>query len=321
MINNKELTGSVLIHPDELDSVWISEAVRLGIPRIGLHPVGGAEAHNSLRELLEQLKTPEFRKMINEAVDNGIEIEYEMHTARYLLPADKFATHPEWFRQNADGVRTPDKNCCATNKDALEFMAKRAADTVKQLYRSTHRYYFWLDDASDSACHCPSCKNYTPSEQQMLIMNALLAGIKTVDPEAKLAFLAYSDCKQPPEKVKPDDGIFLEYAPMDRDYHIAMNDPSSAKNAAQCKYPEALLKCFGKKDAKLLEYWLDNSLFSNWKKPPKAFTPDTAVIEADAAYYKELGFTDIATFACYLGADYRELHGMPDITPYAKILK
>ncbi len=320
MDTNKTITGSVLIHPDELDSTWIAETVRLGIPCIGLHPVGGDSAHASLAELLERLKTPEFRAILDEAAEHGIAIEYEMHAARYLLPADMFFAHPDWFRQNAEGIRTSDKNCCATNKDALAFMAKRAADTARQLYRSSHRYYFWMDDAVDSACHCPACCAYTPSEQQMLVMNALLSGIKTVDPEASLAFLAYADCKLPPENVKPDAGIFLEYAPMDRDFHIAMSDPASEKNTLQCTYPAALFACFGKENAKVLEYWLDNSMFSGWKKPPKAFVPNAAVIAADAVYYRERGFTDISTFACYLGADYRALHGMPDITPFADIL-
>ncbi len=243
-----------------------------------------------------------------------------MHAARYLLPKEQFDAHPDWFRMDASGNRTTDKNCCATNKDALAFMAKRAGETAKRLYRSTNRFFFWMDDAVDSACHCEACSRYTPSEQQMLVMNALLGGIRKEIPDARLAYLAYADCKEPPVGVKPAEGIFLEYAPMDRDFHIPMDDPSSERNKKQCAYPEPLLRFFGKKDAKLLEYWLDNSMFSGWKKPPKAFSPDAPVIRADADYYRRLGFAELSTFACFLGADYRELYGMPDITPFAEAI-
>ena len=80
---------------------------------------------------------------------------------------------------------------------------------------------------------------------------------------------------------------------------------------------QALLDVFGQKGAKVLDYWLDNSLFSDWKKPPKPFIPDAPVIHADFDYYRALGFSDFSCFACYLGDDYTALHGTPDIRPFA----
>jgi hypothetical protein len=68
----------------------------------------------------------------------------------------------------------------------------------------------------------------------------------------------------------------------------------------------------------VLEYWLDNSLFSHWKRPPQPFSADPAVVKADVEFYREAGFDMIGTFACYLGEDYEELHGEPDITPFTK---
>jgi hypothetical protein len=66
----------------------------------------------------------------------------------------------------------------------------------------------------------------------------------------------------------------------------------------------------------VLEYWLDNSLFSKWKKPPQPFSWDPEVMRQDLAYYESLGFEDATVFACYLGSDYEELHGAPDIEAY-----
>ncbi len=315
----ERLRKSLLIHPDELDSTWIRNAKSVGADVLALHPVGGTTAHESLAELVELLKTNEYRAKLDAVADAGLEIEYEMHALRYLLPSSEFERHPEYFRMNADGQRTTDRNLCATNEAALIYIADSAEKLAKSLYRSTHRYFFWTDDALDAFCHCEKCRNFTPSEQQMLIMNAMLEGIRRFDPDARLAYLAYADSRSLPERVKPTGGIFLEFAPMDRDYHIAINDASSEKNRRQCENLKPLLELFGAENTKVLEYWLDNSMFSGWKKPQKRFTPDEETIAADAEYYGSLGIRDLSTFACYLGEDYRKLYGMPDIEPFARI--
>ena len=53
--------GSMLIHPDELSEAWIDRLSRAGIDTLGLHPVGGRHAAESLKDLLRRLKTAEYR--------------------------------------------------------------------------------------------------------------------------------------------------------------------------------------------------------------------------------------------------------------------
>jgi hypothetical protein len=91
---------------------------------------------------------------------------------------------------------------------------------------------------------------------------------------------------------------------------IEQMDPKEKENLLK------LIEFFGKKDAKVLEYWYDNSLFSNWTKPPKKFEPNNELIAEDVKYYQSLGFDNIASFACYLGADYEELYGEADISGF-----
>ena len=310
-------TASLLIHPEEFSKKWIDRCVNLKIPTLALHPVGGYRSPLTMKAMLDLLETPECRQLIDEAIEKGLQIEYEMHAARYFLPASEFENHPEWFRMNEEGVRTPKINCCATNEEALDFIAKRAAETVKKLYRSSHRYFFWLDDAPDAACHCPKCAALSAADQQLIIMNRMLEEIKKVDPEAELAYLAYYSTLTPPEKIKPAEGLFLEYAPIDRDHHTPLSCADNEKNKSQNQFIKELIQFFGEKNAKVLDYGLDNSLFSNWTKPPKAFNADENVIQADFDYYADLGFRDISCFACYLGEDYEALHGEPDIKPFA----
>ncbi len=322
MKTQDQFTVSLLIHPDELDRKWIDRCVSLGIPTLALHPVGGWRSPLTMKAMLDKLETEEYRALIDEAAEKGLNIEYEMHAARYFLPKKEFENHPEWFRVDKEGKRNADMNCCVSSKEALDFIARRAAESAKKLYRSSHRYFFWMDDSKEDCwCHCPECEKYSASDQQLIIMNRILEELKKDDPEATLAYLAYYDTLTPPEKIRPADGIFLEYAPIDRDFHKPLSDASDEKNHSQNRHLQALIDFFGKENAKVLDYWLDNSLFSNWTKPPKAFTADAPVIFADFDYYRSLGFADISTFACYLGEDYIALHGEPDITPFAKAYK
>ena len=65
----------VVIHPDELSVRWIQRAEKLGIDVIGIHPRGGKQAPESLRQLLELVKTPEYRELVDLAKSKGMEIE------------------------------------------------------------------------------------------------------------------------------------------------------------------------------------------------------------------------------------------------------
>ncbi len=304
---------SLLIHPEELSYKWVDRMAAAGVTTLALHPWGGAHAVESITDLLARLTTNDYRDKLDYAAAKGLNIEYEMHAARFLLPAALFEKHPTWFRMNAEGERTADWNCCPSSTEALDYMAEQAASAVQHLYRSTHRYFLWMDDAKDSHCHCEKCKALSPSDQQLIVMNHILRRLQKDDPEARLAYLAYFNCIDAPEKVRPEQGIFLEYAPFERDFHKPL------ESDAQSAPLKALLSFFGKEGARALDYWYDNSLFSKWKKPPQKFAVDAPVLKADVAYYRELGFEEIASFACFLGEDYEELHGEVDISAFANI--
>ncbi len=307
------MKSEILIHTEELSRRWIDRMADRGVDILGLHPTGGKTAADSLKALVEALETAEFRKLLDYAAGRGLEIEYEMHAASYLLPRELFDSHPEYFRMDENGERVQDTNFCVTNAEALELYAANAAELASKLYRSRPYYYFWLDDARGKSCKCPNCRRYSVAEQQLLVLNRVLRELKKTNPDAKLAHIAYLDCLDVPQKVEAEAGIFLEFAPMER--HIKREDGSNyAEQEAKMMRP--LLDFFGREDAKVLEYWLDNSLFSQWKKPPKPFRTEHSSVHADLDGYRAAGFQTAATFGCFLGEDYEALHGEPDITPY-----
>ena len=312
------LPRGVVIHPDELGATWLKRLKGADIGTVGLHPVGGKKANETLEALRLSVLNGEHRASFAALREMGIELEYEMHAMSWLLPRAQFASHPDWFRMSEEGERVADFNLCPSNREALAYVSERAAELAKVLCPTTHRYHLWIDDVRDSFCHCPACRALSPSDQALRIYNALLTGLRTVDPQATQCYLAYQKTIPVPTVEKPLDGIFLEYAPFDRDMHVPLADASCEKNASEVAPLTALVDFFGRSDAKVLEYWLDNSLFSKWKKPPVAFSLDVPVLQSDLVFYEDLGFSDVTVFACYLGKDYEALHGAPCLDAYLR---
>lgn len=309
------MVTSLLIHPEELTKSWIDRMADAGVSVLGIHPEGGRMAAQSLTGLLELMKQEQFRSLIDYACARGLEIEYEFHAAGYLLPRALFEDHPAYFRMDADGVRTPEWNFCVSNEEALRIVTDRAMEIIKSLYRSRPYYYIWMDDKRKSHCCCEKCKKYSSSDQQMIVLSSIARALRSWNPDAKLAYLAYVDNVVPPA-VQPEDNVFLEYAPFEK--YVATGPDRDEKIRIEQESLQGLIKLFGKTDMKVLEYWFDNSMLSKWKKPPKEFKLDESVMKQDIQFYKSLGTQQLASFACYLGPDYEALYGPVDITPFAE---
>ncbi len=307
---------SVLIHPEELSKNWIDRMADHGITTLGLHPEGGKNAINSLQALIDRMQSQEYRNLIDYAKTKGLLVNYELHAMGYLLPRDLFDTHPDYFRMDSTGNRVNDLNLCPSNEEALKLVADNAVLLASALYGSGNMYFFWLDDARQGLCQCEKCRSLSASDQQLLVVNAMAKALREKDHQAKIAYLAYFDTLQLPQQVTPEKGVFLEYAPMDKwNIRYRQLDKIAAGAALEKQMCRPLLDFFGKKDSVVLEYWIDNSLFSNWKKPPKKLCCDGAEVKRDVAYYLKTGYENISVFGCFLGEDYEALHGEPDIKP------
>lgn len=310
-------TGLVLLY-DELDDCFADQLIRAGVQVVGLHPGGGETALEDLGRTLQYVQGPAFQARIRRLHEAGIETEYAVHAAAWLLPREEFARHPEWFRMNENGERTPDKNLCFSNPEALELLARNTVRLSRLLPSSNGRYHFWMDDAASGMCHCERCRAMNPADQILTAVNRMVRELRREQPEATLSFLAYHDTLCCPQGT-PESGVFLEVAPMDRDYHRPLDDAACDKNRRQTGPFAPLLDKFGRRNSTALDYWMDNSLFSEWKRPPRPFVLDEATLRADGALYRRLGFEYVTSFGCYLGADYRALYGEnPPLEAYVR---
>jgi hypothetical protein len=155
----------------------------------------------------------------------------------------------------------------------------------------------------------------------VIVMNAVLAALLTVRPDARLSCLAYANCLAPPTAVTPAPSLFLDYAPILRCYRHALADRSCALNREHADGLPALLEAFGRDGAQVLEYWLDASLFSGWRRPARRVPLRPALVAADVAFYADLGFRSATTFGVYLDADYFAAHGIPPVAEYGRALR
>lgn len=301
----------LIIHPHELTDRWIALAEELKLDRLSMHPIGGMSAHETLKNLLNTLKDEEFRAKIDKLTSKGIEIGYEFHALSYLLPRELFEEHPEYFRVDDKGNRTTWGNFCFSNIEARKIICKNAVKLAKELYGSSNEYYFWLDDAMRLSCHCEECKKHSFAHHQLTLMNEIATELRKEIPDAKVCYLAYYEGVAIPEDVTPVEGVFVEYAPFER----YIKPESFAFEGEYLQLVKDIVKFFGKKNSKVLEYWYDNSIYyrraDNTLVP---FTPNNEQIKADFDFYNDLGFETFSSFACNLCDEYAKLFGEPDFS-------
>lgn len=296
------MKGVVLTVPDLSTVDWPSVAHECGLNTIGTHITPS--------QVAEFIQTEKGQQFLADCKKYNIDVEHQLHAIKDLLPRELFLTDSTMFRVDENGHRNNDFNCCVHSKRALDTICKNVIKYVKLLPATNHRYYYWLDDGKPT-CNCKKCAKYTPSEQALIIENAMLKAIRKVDPEAKLAHLAYEITLPAPKKVKPAKGIFLEFAPILRRWDTPLSDLKATNtrkyvmtHEENLKHLEENLKVFGVKDAVVLEYWVDVSLFSQWKQPAVDLPWRRDVFESDLHTYDSYGLKNFTSFAVYMDSTY-----------------
>ena len=314
-------TGLIIFF-DETDPAYAKQLAGTNLDIIGIHPWGGKRSRESVDLTLERIHTEEYGEFARIIRENGKKIEFEAHVHSWLLPNELFPEHPLWFREDITGKRANDYNMCVSNQEGLDYLASRAENLAGLLVNDTSEYFWWSDDVNgDCFCHCPECRNLSISDQYLIWCNTVLSGIRRKNPAAKLCYLAYYGMMRPPEKIKPAPGIFLEFAPIQRDSYISIDNNDCENNRKEIAHLPELMNFFGVKNSRVLEYWLDNSRFSGWKTPLRKFQFDAEIMSRDVHYYRSLGFETMTCFACSLGAEYQKEYSPVDFNTYASVLR
>lgn len=307
----------IIITPEDLNGYdWISMLRQLNLNTLGIHSGGGAN-HNVLRQLA-WTAAPGFRER---CADAALACEYEVHAAEALLTPELFSVRPEYFALHfRENSRSSSTNFCMTNPEVPAILEDNAEHLAKSLPSVTHRYYFWGADHAYGFCHCPECAKYTFSELNLLAMNAVAKGVRRADPFGKAACLVYVGCYEVPERVEPEENLFFEFAPYVRCYHHAVSDASCHVNRIFADSFRRYAAAFGTDRMQVLEYWLDSSLFSKYRKPAAVPFVSEEVMRRDIEFYCNAGIRDITTFAVYMDGEYFKRNGDGLLRSYAAVL-
>jgi len=308
-------TRGVVLTVDDLRLAdWPKRAKAVGLTTIALH------APKSPRVLASYVQSKSGRKFLSACRREGLVVEYKLHAMQELLPREYFDRAPKLFRMDETGRRVRDGNLCASSGPAMQIVADNAEALAQILRPTTGRYFYWGDDGRPW-CRCPECAGLSDSEQALLVANRILEALRKVDARAQVAHLAYDNTLPPPRQIKPEPGIFLEYAPIHRRYDMPFEQADDPNSRRELEMLEANLAVFGRANAQVLEYWLDAWRFSSWKKPAVKVPPKPEVLAADLDMYGRKGVRHVTTFAVCLDADYVSRHEEPPVQEYGQQLR
>ena len=305
--------GVVLVLSDLRTLDWPARARRAGLSTVATHVFP--------HEVASFIQADEGQKFLESCRGLGLQVEHELHAMSDLLPRALFDKDAAMFPMTDKGERVRDYNLCVHSQAALDVVAENAIKYTTILRSTTSRYFYWIDDGRPM-CRCPKCRGLSDSDQALLLEHHVLRAIRQVDPQAKLAHLAYARTLQPPTQIKPVPGIFLEFAPIERKYDVPfrqreMPGGGSLPHGRLLDALDANLAWFGREGAQALEYWLDLSRFSGWKRQnvkPLPWHDD--VFRDDLRTYAERGVRHVTTFAAWVDADYVKRFGAPPLDAY-----
>ncbi|WP_345028800.1 DUF4838 domain-containing protein [Ravibacter arvi] len=304
------MTRGIVLDVNDLSTVdWPKRAKEAGINTIATHVTPS--------QVKSFIQSEKGRTFLSECEKYGIWVEHELHAMADLLPRELFSEDSTMFRMNEKGVRVGDFNLCVHSGKALDIVCRNVVDYAKVLRSTSGRYFYWIDDGQPM-CKCPDCGKFSDSEQALILENRMVEALrKEVDPKATLAHLAYINTLDPPRKIKPAAGVFLEFAPIHRTWEKSISD-TAARQPAQISHGDYLrlldanLEVFPAETAQVLEYWLDVSLFSHWKKPAVQLPWNRDVFLQDLDAYGKRGIRNFSSFAVYMDSAY--VRKYPDVS-------
>jgi hypothetical protein len=240
----------------------------------------GANAFLYIRHPFDtQLTIPE---LLPDFTRRGIDLEYGGHVLPLLLPRDLYNQHPDYFPAAPDGARTDHGNLCTSNTAALETASANAVQYAHQ-YPEMRVVHIWGADLWQGGwCRCAGCASLSAQDQSLRVCNAVARGLADAGVARPVCYLAYHDTLDADLTLRPDDNVAVEFAPRERCYGHAINDPACSTNRRYAAALERYVALFEGR-VRLFEYYGDAILFFG------CTVPLTEVIAADMDYYARLG--------------------------------
>jgi hypothetical protein len=238
-----------------------------------------------------RLKIDELASLLRE---RGIDAEYGGHVLPLLLPRERFDDRPNFFPADDDGARLASGNLCVSNPDALALVSQGALAYIREHPENKLLHIWGADVRAGAWCRCAQCRELPPQLQYMKVVNAIAAKLGIDADAPPVAYLAYHDTIDPLPGLKPHENVSFEWAPRERCYSHAIDDPDCEINPRYLESLKRYIEIFDGR-AHVFEYYADAILFCGLGFA----TP--SVIARDLRAYRSLGIASISclTFGGY----------------------
>ena len=277
------LPGRCLIvgHYAFMDAIeeWIVWAARNRLNTIFLHVIEGPLAFGAAPAWQWQAHKA---RAVPLARQRGMTIEHGGHGLAALLPREHFKKLPEAYRYHA-GRRTPDHNFCPSSAEGMAIV-RRNAEAHFRAHPEVDVFHLWPDDIPGGGwCSCERCRSYNASEQALLAIHAVAEVLAEVNPAARIGFLAYMDTEAVPVRVEPRENVSLLWAPRNRCYAHATDDPACPANVPHYADTFRAQVAHFPHQPRVFEYYLDAILFKS------LLPPLPSVMQGDLRFYRDAG--------------------------------
>jgi hypothetical protein len=226
---------------------------------------------------------------------HGIAAEYGGHVLQILMPREKFEAHPEYFPAGDDGVRSARGNLCVSNQAALDTVRDGALRYVHDFPENELLHIWGADVWRGAWCRCDKCIEMPPQLQYMEVVNAIAEALQKDGSHAPpVAYLAYHDTIEPHPGLRPLPNVWFEWAPRERCYSHAIDDPACETNPRYLETLKRYLELFDGR-GHVFEYYADAILWGGLGFA----TP--AIVARDLRAYRALGITSVSclTFGAF----------------------
>lgn len=278
---------------NRLNSVFFHDTPPSLLSRGSARPSSGAEIAADGKGWLFERWDSDSAEIQREAARRGLTLQFGGHHLPALLSRELFDAHPDWFPLR-NGARDARYNLCPTNSGAITELRTRAGDFFSR-FSGASVYHLWADDILGGGwCSCSECAGLTPSDQALLATNVVAEALQQVASSSVIAHLAYHDTIAPPKSVLPAANVTALYAPRNRNYAFAIDDPECERNSGQhFSELQGLARTFSGREGALavFEYYSDAVLYK-WMDPP-----NLAVLPKDASAYHGAGVADFGDLA------------------------
>jgi hypothetical protein len=109
-----------------------------------------------------------------------------------LVPRRYFFLHRECFRME-EGKRVNNFNFCPTNPETIGILREEAGKFFRS-HPEVRVFHLWPDREHEKTwCACPTCRAFTPEEQNRIAVNAAADVLLEINPRAWLSYYENSD--------------------------------------------------------------------------------------------------------------------------------